>query len=321
MKFLSNLWQGSPEVVRRALVEAKSEDYSFRIHVGDATRVLPATQVEPGPDSIRYQFDGSDVLLSYQKFSLQVLPASKVVNIVLRPSTFWVGVALIVPFTVAWALFSFRVQISDWTDISKDAIEGFSVAVFVVSYVTQIGSAFFISAQRRQRETQAVTTSSLLTKLERAADVDEYFSRLIQVNLSNMEQYYRLVRSQTEKSYALTQTVATVGFLLLASGIVLSYTNGLEKPATALTVASGILVEFISAVMFYVYNKTVSQLNAYHDKLVSVQDTMLALKIAQIVKDEKLKDENMTYLTRALTRTLSPSEQVKSQDLSAESGS
>lgn len=32
---------------------------------------------------------------------------------------------------------------------------------------------------------------------------------------------------------------------------------------------------------------------------------MLALKVAQIVKDEKMKDETMSYLTRALTRKLS----------------
>lgn len=56
--------------------------------------------------------------------------------------------------------------------------------------------------------------------------------------------------------------------------------------------------------MFYVYNKTIAQLNTYHEKLVNVQDTMLALKVAQIVKDEKLKDETMAYLTKALTRKL-----------------
>lgn len=117
-----------------------------------------------------------------------------------------------------------------------------------------------------------------------------------------MEQYYQLVRVQTEKSYRLTQGAALVGFVLLVSGIALGFRSGTVDAIAGLMVAVGALVEFISAVMFWIYNKTVTQLNEYHERLVNVQDTMLALKVAQIVKDDKVKDETMAYLTRALTK-------------------
>ena len=126
-----------------------------------------------------------------------------------------------------------------------------------------------------------------------------------------MEQYYLLVRTQTEKSYGLTQFAAFVGFFTLIAGIILSFFEGLNSPSTIITIASGTLIEFISAVFFYIYNRTVNQLNTYHEKLVNVQDTMLALKVAQIVKDEKLKDDTMTYLTKALTNRLIDKKEVK----------
>ena len=84
----------------------------------------------------------------------------------------------------------------------------------------------------------------------------------------------------------------------------MSFLEGLDSAPTALTIASGALIEFISAIFFHIYNRTVRQLNTYHDKLVSVQDTMLALKVAQIVKEPALKDSTMAYLTRALTSRL-----------------
>lgn len=223
MRLRLNLFQGSPQVVCRALSEAKAEDFTFRIHTGDEQRVVPASAVDPKPESVKYHFDGADYELPYTKFSIQVLPSSKAVNVVTRPSTFWISIFVTVPFLIAFGLFNSAEWISELSGISKDAVMGFAVAVLLVSYITQIGAAFYLSTIRRQREMQAVSSaSSLITKLEKASDVEEYFSRLIQVNLSNMEQYYLLVRSQTEKSYGLTQAVSVVGFLILAAGILLA---------------------------------------------------------------------------------------------------
>ena len=47
-----------------------------------------------------------------------------------------------------------------------------------------------------------------------------------------------------------------------------------------ITCASGAITEFISAVFFYLYNKTVTSMNSYHDKLVLSQNIAFALRIA-----------------------------------------
>ena len=44
--------------------------------------------------------------------------------------------------------------------------------------------------------------------------------------------------------------------------------------------AAGILSEFIAAVFFYLYNKTIQKMREYHQKLVLTQNISLALKIS-----------------------------------------
>ena len=78
--------------------------------------------------------------------------------------------------------------------------------------------------------------------------------------------------------------------------------------------ASGIIIEFISAIFFYLYNKTIQQLNIYHDKLIAVQDTTLALKVAQSITDVDMKNQTMRYLTRILTNKLIKTPEAVNED-------
>jgi hypothetical protein len=45
--------------------------------------------------------------------------------------------------------------------------------------------------------------------------------------------------------------------------------------------ASGVVVEFISGVFFYLYNRTVRQLKDYHDSLLDVQNILLSFRIVE----------------------------------------
>ena len=236
---------------------------------------------------------------------LHVFPGSQSVSISKRIPAQRIVLVASVPVIIGAALLSLPPSIPETVGFTADGVQGFAYAWILASYGTMIAAQFYMRQLRHQREVRATSTlPQVLTQLETASDVEQYFSRLIQVNLRNMEQYYLLVRQQTEKSYRLTQAGAAVGFVVLVAGIILSFFDEISSASKVLTIGSGALIEFISAVFFYIYNTTIRQLNTYHDKLVNVQDTMLALKVAQIVKDDTLKDRTMAYLTRALTQRL-----------------
>jgi len=111
-------------------------------------------------------------------------------------------------------------------------------------------------------------------KLEEAQG-DDVFKYLLLMNASALEQYVTQTRLQAEQSFHLSRVVAIVGFVLLAISIGLGvYTNlsgGNTRDAAYLSGIAGVLTEFISGVFFYLYNKTLQQLNLFHNRMLSAQ--------------------------------------------------
>ena len=60
---------------------------------------------------------------------------------------------------------------------------------------------------------------------------------------------------------------------------------GKTSPAYV-TTATGIITEFISAIYFYLYNKTVQGMGSYHNKLVLSQNIALALKLSNSLENK-----------------------------------
>ncbi|WP_445683389.1 hypothetical protein [Solibacillus sp. FSL W8-0474] len=51
------------------------------------------------------------------------------------------------------------------------------------------------------------------------------------------------------------------------------------------------MLEFIGAMYFVVYNKSLKQLNFFYSKLEKVQDTMIAIELTNSINDEPKKVE------------------------------
>ena len=106
-----------------------------------------------------------------------------------------------------------------------------------------------------------------------------YFDSLVKINIENLGDYYRLVKVHTKESFRLAAIAGlAVGFLR----------QDLQN-LSYLSSASGIVIEFISGVFFYLYNKTVRQLKGYHDSLLDVQNILLSFKLIESTQDEKEK--------------------------------
>ena len=66
---------------------------------------------------------------------------------------------------------------------------------------------------------------------------------------------------------------------------------------------AGVITEFIAGIFFYLYNKTLQQLNLFHDKLVLMQQTSMSYMAISLIKDEKLKDQAKIDLSTKLLET------------------
>lgn len=91
---------------------------------------------------------------------------------------------------------------------------------------------------------------------------------------------------------------AITGLLIIAIGIVMMFMN-ITEPAYV-TASAGVLSEFIAAVFFYLYNKTILKMSDYHQKLVLTQNISLALKISEDLPDAE-KTKSKVFLIERLT--------------------
>jgi hypothetical protein len=115
----------------------------------------------------------------------------------------------------------------------------------------------------------------------------------IQLSLNQLTEYYVISKSQARSSFLVSVSAAVLGLLTLIGGIWIFYAFN-QSGSSAVTISAvsaigGIMGNFIAAAYFYLYNKTISQMNYYYDRLIKLQDTMLSIKLCEDIKDEEHK--------------------------------
>ncbi|MDR8392866.1 hypothetical protein NC796_17045 [Aliifodinibius sp. S!AR15-10] len=127
---------------------------------------------------------------------------------------------------------------------------------------------------------------------------DNFFTNLVKINFKYLDKYYLQTQVQANKSFILSAVAAILGFIIIITGIVLMF---LDKTNPAyVTTGAGLLSEFIAAVFFYLYNKTIIKMGDYHQKLVITQNISLALKISESLPEDNQSKAQLEII-RALT--------------------
>lgn len=117
---------------------------------------------------------------------------------------------------------------------------------------------------------------------------EDIFENSFQLNHKYLKLYYAQTAEHAEKGFQLARNVSACGAIIAAAGIIAMFAG--EVNAAYVTTACGVIAEFISAVFFSLYNKTVRSMGTYHNKLVLSQNIALALKIADSLSDT-VKDD------------------------------
>jgi Cyanobacterial TRADD-N associated 2-Transmembrane domain len=93
---------------------------------------------------------------------------------------------------------------------------------------------------------------------------------------------------------------------MVCVSIVLFYYE--KIPAASVSVMAGAITQFISALFFYLFNKTVLSMASYHQRLLFTQNIALSLKLVQSLAEDKrqsLIENIVAELTRDLNLHLS----------------
>lgn len=132
-------------------------------------------------------------------------------------------------------------------------------------------------------------------------DEEDLLKNSLQMSYKYLDQYYLQTREQAQKGFFVTITVSICGAIIIGIGIIAMFVG--KGNAAYITTASGVITEFIAAVFFYLYNKTIQSMGAYHNKLVLSQNIAIALKISDSLSDD-IKNEAKKNIIEELIKDI-----------------
>lgn len=218
----------------------------------------------------------------------------------------WFSLSLIGASFAAYSIGSFIKEGSSIEDKMAYAAFGFFIGAALYGY-TLTAFKFSVRSKLRYIEYELVQ----LGAEELQENIEEnFFTKLVKINFKYIDQYYLQTQEQAAKSFRLASFASVVGLLIVCLGIFMMFL-GKQNPAYV-TTAAGIISEFIAAIFFYLYNRTVLKMSQYHQKLVITQNISLALKMSEDMDSEnkfKVQEMIIDRLTFDINKYLSDKEQ------------
>jgi hypothetical protein len=224
----------------------------------------------------------------------------------LRLKQFLVIIAFL--FIIGSALIIFRLTpFFPANTIVQDAFIILIGLIIILLLILGIGSALLFISILSQKEFDEVRRRMGRQREERdereplTRTNDDYFDNLVKINVDNLRDYYALVKVQTNNSFIASIGAGMVGFILIVIGLLMGFINGTNNVTAAyISIASGIITEFISAIFFYLYNQTVRQMKEYHDSLLEVQNILMSFKIIGQMTNEDTKIEALGVMLSSI---------------------
>ena len=180
--------------------------------------------------------------------------------------------------------------------------------ISIIELTKSITKEFSTSAEKSYKDKRTYEE-----KLENASG-SEIYKYVLLINISALEGYVAQARLQAQQSFNLSRVISISGFMIVAISIGLSVYFTLigneNLNAAYLAGTAGVLTEFIAGVFFYLYSKTLTQINLFHDKLVDMQKTALTYISEAEVKEAEARRE--VDMEKSLAMVKSAGEEAQS---------
>lgn len=147
-----------------------------------------------------------------------------------------------------------------------------------------------------RQQSIAEATEASLKKLSSSEQGDVQGIAASQIEL--LSKFYDLSLSQASRSFRWALVASMIGLIFLLAAIAFQQmTQNAELAKVALI--GGALIEFIAAVNFYLYGRTLSQLTLFQERLENTQRFLLANSLCENLSGD-LKDQTRAALILTL---------------------
>lgn len=162
-----------------------------------------------------------------------------------------------------------------------------------ISWISNLAGIYAKEAEDRIRQqVDAVMTGQ--DELERSLQADDSFGlvKLIRYSRLQLQAYYQIGLSQSQRSFRYSIVAMWVGFFVIVLSVIgymipkeiLNYTP--PNKAHELAFLGGLIIEIISAVFLWVYKSSISQLTYFYERLHQNHNALIAFTIADSMDDK-----------------------------------
>ncbi|WP_322067333.1 TRADD-N-associated membrane domain-containing protein [Burkholderia ubonensis] len=184
-------------------------------------------------------------------------------------------------------------------DSAKDKIWIILKAIFTDTLTQEL-----TAIASRQVESSSAKKADYAEKLDTAAEKD-IFKYFLLINVSALEGYLAQSRLQAQSTFGMCKRVAYAGFGIVVIAVILAIISSWKNFNNGLTIAqltglAGVVTQLISAIFFFLYNRTLQQFNTSQDKLVSAQEMAISLMAVGAITDVVKRDDVSVEVVKLL---------------------
>lgn len=188
----------------------------------------------------------------------------------------------------------------------------FGVLTILVAFMALILSYFSIIKRRSSEDTQneiesysqrlksAMVTENVDLNNDAVEDKNEMdaLGRML-INLEDIKEFYTWSQKQAKAAFYLAICMCVLGFLLMATSVVLLMVFNLSIQASLLPTIGGIVTELIAGTALIVYKNSLLQLNHYHKALHEDERFLSSVNLINKFNSIETQDEILKEIIRS----------------------
>ena len=130
---------------------------------------------------------------------------------------------------------------------------------------------------------------------------EPHIQDIIQLNLSQLNEYYTINKTQSKYAYKFSFFMIFVGFLLIVTAVILGFAVPSQVSMTLIIGIAGLLSEFIGATALNLYKESNKHVNEFLERLTYLQKVMLAIELVDRISEGK-KEEQFSKIISSLMK-------------------
>ncbi|HEY9632349.1 MAG TPA: hypothetical protein V6D14_03020 [Coleofasciculaceae cyanobacterium] len=181
-----------------------------------------------------------------------------------------------------------------------------SIAFMVIILVFAIGLATLLGVYEKRK--------SIKEKRELKEEIDNYLGllqeyqgdvlALITRNLTLLREAYIICKQQVRNVFSTAIFVCCLGFIVFATGIIVFSSQG-NIAILVCSTSAGTVIEIVAALIFWIYSKSLEQLNTFHKTFYENQKLVSSIHLIDGVSETN-KDALYAYIVQNIIGNGSP---------------